>query len=312
MKIWLRCDAKSSYCQEFQVYLGKGSTQPSRNGAIFDLVWDMVKKIQGKNHVVYFDNYFASIPIAKYLYSKQILVCSTLRAGRKYLPERIKKPPKLARGESLTFQSAKLSNLTTTIWADTRFVRFLSTVNRPDIETKCLRRVGSRRIEVTQPASAFSYGKNYSAVDKFDRLCSHRVYGALGHGSNKVWKHLLFHLTNMAIANAWILYCQTSTRQKPKYYDHMAFRHELATELIGGFSSRKKSTASTSVNLHASVFDNMSGHELVRMPVKRPKRCTTHARYQPNGRRRKETIYGCFQCNSHFCQECFRLAHCSQ
>ena len=160
-----------------------------------------------------------------------------------------------------TFQSARLSNLTTTIWSDTRFVRFLSTLNRPDIETKCVRLVGSRRIEVTQPASACSYGKNYSAVDKFDRLCSHRVYGSLGHGSNKVWKHLLFHLTNMAIANAWILFCETSTRPRPKYYDHMAFRHELATELIGGFSSRKKSTASTSVNLHASVLDNMSGHE---------------------------------------------------
>ena len=272
----------------------------------------MLEKIQGKNHVVYFDNFFSSIPISKFLYSKHFLVCSTLRAGRKYLPDKLKKPPKLARGESITLQSARLSNLTVSLWSDTKYCRFLSTLNRPDIQTTCSRRVGNRRIEVTTPSSAASYGRYMGACDKFDRLCSHRVYGALGHGSNKVWKHLLFHFTNMAIANAWILYSETSTRPKPKYYDHMAFRHELATELIGGFSSRKKSAAHGSANLDACVVANMAGHELVRMPVKRPKRCSAHVKYQPNGRRRKETIYGCFQCNSHFCQECFRLAHCSQ
>ena len=272
----------------------------------------MVEKIQGKNHVVYMDNFFSSIPVAKFLFSKHFLVCSTLRAGRKYLPEKIKKPPKLPRGESITFQSTRLSNLMVTIWSDVKCVRFLSTLNRPDIQTKCIRRVGNRRIEVTTPSSGSSYGKYMGAVDNFDRLCSHRVYGALGHGSNKVWKHLLFHFTNMAIANAWILYSKISTRPKPKYYDHMAFRHELATQLIGGFSSRKKKTTSAAVNLDVCVLANMSGHELVRMPVKRPRRCTAHAKHQPNGRRKKETIYGCFQCNMHLCQECFRLTHCSQ
>ena len=312
MKIWLRCDGNSNYCQEFQVYLGKGSTQPSRHGAIFDLVWSMLEKIQGKNHVVYFDNFFSLVIIAKFLYSKQFLVCSTLRAGCKYLPEKIKKPPKLPRGESITFQSARLSNLTVTAWSDTKICCFLSTLNCPDIQTRCLRRVGNRRIEVTTPSSASSYGKFMGAVDNYDRLCSHRVYGALGHGSNKVWKHLLFHFTNMAIANAWILYSETSTRPKPKNYDHMAFRHELATQLIGGFSSRKKSVTLAARNLDTCIVANMSGHELVRMPVKRPKRCCVHSKYQPNGRPKKETIYGCFQCNSHFCKDCFRLAHCSQ
>ena len=135
------------------------------------------------------------------------------------------------------FQSSRLSNLTCTVWKDTKEVRFISTLNCPDISTKCLRRVGNRRIEVTTPSCAASYAHFYGAVDKYDRLCSHRVYGALGHGSNKIWKHLMFHFTNMAIANAWILFSETSTWPKLKYYDHMAFRHELATQLIGGYSS---------------------------------------------------------------------------
>ena len=306
VKIWICCDGHSNYCQEFHVYLGKESTQPSRNGAIFDVVWNLLKKIQGKNHVVYFDNLFSSVVTAKFLYSKQFLMVGTVRSGRKYLPDEIQKPGKLGWGEFITFQSSRLSNLTCTVWKDTKEVRFISTLNRPDVMTKCLRRVGSRRIEVNTPSCASSYSRNYSAVDKYDR-----VYGSLGHGSNKVWKHLMWHFTNMAIANAWILFSETSTRPKSKYYDHMAFRHELATQLIGSYSSRKKGL-SMRPNLEATVISNMAGHELVRMPVKRGKRCIAHSKYQSNKKKKKETIYGCFQCNSHFCHDCFCLAHCSK
>ena len=268
-----------------------------------------MKKIQGKNHVVYYDNLFSSIVTSRFLYSKNFLTVGTARALRKYLPEKIRKPGKLARGESITFQSSRLSNLTCTVWKDTKEVRFISTFNRPDIITKCIRRVGNRRIEVTTPSVAASYSNYYSAVDRYDRLCSHRVYGSLGHGSNKIWKHLMFHFTNMAIANAWILFSKTSTRPKSKNYDHMAFRHELATQLIGGYSCRKRALL-VRPNLESQVLSNMAGHELIRMPVKRAKRCIAHAKYQPNKRKKKENIYGCFQCNSHFCQDCFRLAHC--
>ena len=219
----------SSYCQDFNVYLGKESTNPSKNRAIFDTVWTLLEKIQGKNHVVYFDNLFTSIVTARFLYSRKFLMCGTIRSTRKHLPEKFKKPGKMTRGESITYQSGRLSNLTCTLWKDTKEVRFVSTVNQPHIITKCIRRVGARRIEVNTPSCAASYSRYYGAVDKYDRHCLHRVYGALGHSSNKVWKHLLFHFTNMAIANAWILFSETSTRPKRKYYDHLAFRHELAT-----------------------------------------------------------------------------------
>ena len=170
--------------------------------------------------------------------------------------------------------------------------------------TKCLRRVGSRRIEVNTPSCASSYSRNYSAVDKYDCLVSHQVYGSLGHGSNKVWKHLMWHFTNMAIANAWILFSETSTHPKSKYYDHMAFRHELATQLIGGYSSRKKGL-SMRPNLEATVISNMAGHELVRMPVKRGKRCIAHSKYQPNKKRKKKPSMAVFSATAIFAMIAF-------
>ena len=148
-------------------------------------------------------------------------------------------------------------------------MRFLSTLNKPNIITKCICHIGNWRVEVETPSTAASYSCYYTAVDKYDRLCSHKVYQSLGHGSSKVWKHLLLQFTNMAIANVWILFQKYSTRENPKYYDHLAFRQELAKQLIGGFSSCKK-VSSSCPTLSTNVQINMSGHQLVRMPCKRP------------------------------------------
>ena len=47
----------------------------------------------------------------------------TLCKGRKLLKQIVKNPPaKLARGNSLTVQFARLSNLTATVWSDTKYV----------------------------------------------------------------------------------------------------------------------------------------------------------------------------------------------
>ena len=61
----------------------------------------------------------------------------------------------------------------------------------------------------------------------------------------------------------------------------LSFRHELTTQLIGGYSSRKKVT-SLNPNLKTTAIDNMGTHEYVRMNCKRPKRCVAHRQYQPN------------------------------
>ena len=58
IKIWKRCDSTSAYCQEFEIYLGKGHNQQSKHGPIFDTVWSLCRNFAGKNHHIYVDNYF--------------------------------------------------------------------------------------------------------------------------------------------------------------------------------------------------------------------------------------------------------------
>ena len=39
-----------------------------------------------KNHKMYFDNYFSSVPLEKYLALNKVLCCRTIRTNHKHLP----------------------------------------------------------------------------------------------------------------------------------------------------------------------------------------------------------------------------------
>ena len=123
------------------------------------------------------------------------------------------------------------------MWKDTTIVQFASCLSKPNVSSNVHRRVGRHHIQVASPGVALTYGKYMLGLDKFDAVMTKKLYSKLGHGSQKVWRHLLWYLVNMAISNSWILYKQTSTRQQPKIFDHMSFRIELAEHLIGGFTA---------------------------------------------------------------------------
>lgn len=309
IKLFVACSAESCFCYKFQVYLGKGSSTVSKNGLYFDVVWDLVKDLQGRNHTIYFDNLYGSIATLRFLYSKGLYSTATVRKGRKNLPPIFKKPPKMNRGDHRTFQSSRLSNLTATVWSDTKEVSFISTASQPHIISKTHRRIAHRHVEVTIPAVAKQYGKNYSGVDKLDHLTSKKIYGGVSHSSRKVWKHLYFYFINLICAQSWILYQKTSTREQPKNYDHMAFRLELAKQLCSFHCSRKRASTIKS-NIDANVVATFGGHQLVHMKARRSKRCVSHSRLRPNNKPRYESAYGCLQCGSHYCVDCFRITHC--
>ena len=308
IKTYIRTCATTAYCQQFAIYLGKESTEASKNGIIFDTVWDLVKTICGKYHCVYFDNWYTSIPLLRFLYSQRTYSCGTIRQNKKLLPNKVKTPGKIHRGQFITLQSKRLGNLTCTVWKDTKEVRFASTCSKPEISTHGHRRIGGRHVQVTMPSVATMYAKYMGGVDKLDRYISRRVYGTLGHGARKIWRHILWYIVNLCIANAWILYKLHSTRKKGKRFDQMEFRLELAEELINRFNGRQRVPPEFNVTPRP-VLENLSGHVLVHSEAKRPKRCKTHCTLQPNKKPRRETIYMCQQCNQHQCPDCFRIVH---
>ena len=305
VKLYLRCDSISGFMHQFEVYLGKKHEVASSGlGTYFDVVDRLSKEIRGKNHKLYYDNLYTSIPLALHMLQNKIYTCGTVRAGRKFVPSCIKNPPGLQRGEHKTVQDALCPELTLTTWADTKNVAFASTMSNPFEVKSARRRVGGVVTNVPQPAIAFDYNACFAGVDRYDYL---RSAWPIGRASLKLWKYFLWFFYNCAVTNAWILYKQTSTRNI-QAYSHMRFRLELAQGLIAGytesFSNRRNiapANVVTPANLHLHVNVHRRG--------KRPRCCYAHRRYKPDGKAKKETVYWCSVCHVNLCKDCHVMFH---
>ena len=72
----MRCDSKSAYLHQFDIYLGRG--QNSEYGLGYDVVTQLCEQLHGKNHHVYFDNLFTSVPLLNELLQHKIYACGTV------------------------------------------------------------------------------------------------------------------------------------------------------------------------------------------------------------------------------------------
>ena len=93
IKVWMRCDSKSAYLQQFNIYLGCGGN--SEYGMGYDVVMNLCEQIRGKNYHVYFDNLFTSVPLLNELLQHNIYACRTVRMNKQYIPDSVKKPGKM-------------------------------------------------------------------------------------------------------------------------------------------------------------------------------------------------------------------------
>ncbi|CAH2106616.1 unnamed protein product [Euphydryas editha] len=88
-KCWARCDSKSGYLYQFQLYTGKiGNTTEKNLG--YRVVLDLSENLP-ENTLIAFDNFFTSLGLMTALYEKKIFAVGTVRINRKGLPEIITK-----------------------------------------------------------------------------------------------------------------------------------------------------------------------------------------------------------------------------
>ena len=103
--------------------------------------------------------------------------------------------------------SEKIENDTITClkWQDKREVNMLSTFHSDDmIDVRRRTRSAADGVEmISKPVMIHSYNQNMGGVDKSDQLI---LYYGFPHRSIKWWKHVFFHLVDLSVVNASILY----------------------------------------------------------------------------------------------------------
>lgn len=173
-------------------------------------------------------------------------------------------------------------------------VHLISTNSNPTGEGATLRRNrDGQHVEVSRPPPVENYHHFMGGVDRNNQL---RAKTPVGRPAKKWWKYIFFFVINLCITNAFIVYKESSVRQRKKRYTLLDFRVDVAKELIGQFSRRK---------MHCCVPQPDQRHRLIRV-VGAKRRCRWCSKQQI----RRETVYGCNSCNIHLCKNgCFVNYH---
>ena len=294
-KVWELCDSKNGFCQDFDIYTGKRNESPSTNGVGFDIVDNLSKNYQNKGHHMYFDRFFAGIPIVEHLFGKGTYATGTVQLNRKGLPKEAKSS-KLAKGQSKFYQKPG-TNVVLTTWRDKRQVNILSTYHIDNVDDQ------------GKPHSVIDYNTHMGGVDLNDQLCS---YYRIGRASHKWWRYIFWFLLNISITNAWILYkCSTHQPPIPTNYDHLKFRLELASLLRAGYSSRKIVSGRRAHCISRLPVASLNGHELVKIDGRSKicRECSLMSRKTSRGYK-IETTYKCKNCDVALCKgRCFVSFH---
>lgn len=88
IKVWVLADSKNGYFSKLQVYTGKTDSPEKALGA--RVVKELTTHLHGKNHHVFFDNFFTSKQLLVDLEKDGIYACGTARKDRRGFPDQLK------------------------------------------------------------------------------------------------------------------------------------------------------------------------------------------------------------------------------
>ena len=298
----------SGYIYKTTVYTGKEEAlNNSEERKLFGLggqvITFLLSIVTEKNHKIFFDNYFSSIPLMEKLRQEQKLACGTIRSSRKDFPQLIA-DKQLKRGE-FDYRSTP-AGITVFKWMDSKAVHIIS--NYHDVSNSTVQRRDKRgvKVTVTCPSVVGDYNEHMGGVDKHDMM--RQLYG-IDRKSYKWWHRLFFGLLDMAIINAHIVYNENcEERDKLAAFD---FYRDISSGLLTysnrvtrGPAKRRKSNYSTSPSIRLS---NVGVH--LPIFVKDKNRCEVCSVAGIVSR----PMSKCRQCGVHLCcnaaKNCFIIYH---
>ena len=126
--------------------------------------------------------------------------------------------------------------MTASSWMDNKVVTVMSTTSQPSATGTVLRRQkDGTRVSVPCPEAIITYNQQMGGVDRGDQL---RGYYNCKVKSRKFYKYIFYFLLDVSITNAFILY--KNFRSSPTFNTIKKFRLQLARELIGEYTSRRR------------------------------------------------------------------------
>ena len=321
IKVFVLADAHNGYTYRLQIYTGKqvDETASASLGLCSRVVLDLINGMEDDGHTLFTDNYYTSPELYLHLYNSGVNACGTVRTNRRSFPKEIVKQAN--RGTRGEYDYRSNGPLLACRWFDRKNVYFVSTchvaVPADGTLPTALRWNAGQRNPYPCPPLLDDYTKYMRGVDRGDQLIE--LYNA-GRRSKKWWRRVLFYLVEVSILNAYIIegFHRADHRSRGRSKrDLLSFRIELATDLIGGFSCRKRAGRPQSIG--AAQLNMSLGH----FPQVSDKRrdcvvCCAVGKHRKLPRKEYEhkNYFTCSYCGVYLCvtrdRNCFHKYHTSQ
>ena len=297
IKIWARADPHNGFLNDFQVYTGKANNTVETG--LGERVKDLTRDIWGKNHHVYCDNYFTSVPLFQELLDNKTYSCGTVRSNRKYLPVSVAKAKLKHQGDVIIEQ--KGGSMIAVAWHDKRTVNILSTLSNPLEQTTVKRKKkDGTQVDVPCPQAVKSYTTYMNGVDRADQL---RSSYSISRTAAKWWKYLFWFLIDISIINAFIMIKESTNHQmisktgRKKERCQLQFRQNLTKQLVGSYWHKRKRES-----VQKKATEGLLHWPIVLGKKRTCKQCSLQGV-------RREPTSGCEQCNVNLCVGCFKPYH---
>lgn len=229
VKVWVR-SGTSGYMYRFEVYQGAARRgEISQMGLAPDVILRLCDDIKQKNHKVFFDNFFCTIPLIEALQQQGIYGTGTCRvnrlqgAGAKLKSEKQLKEE--GRGACSVVTNAE--NITVTRWLDNKVIHMASScVGRsPADEAQRWCKKDKEMLKIQRPFSVKLYNQHMGGVDQVDQMVAMYPHRR----KNKRWYiRVFFHFLDVTVVNAWHLERMSGLEKR----DLLHFKASVARSLI--------------------------------------------------------------------------------
>lgn len=288
VKVWHRCDAKSGYAYDFNIY--KGKEEQVFQGTLGErVVRTLCNTLRSPDVAIFVDRFFTSVELVKTL---PFACVGTVMSNRINLPSMTRK---LIRGESEG--KCLNSGIVCFKWKDSKEFMLLSNSHDGTISTADRKQKDGSIKTYDCPEAIVAYNKYMGGVDLTDQFT---VTYDIDRKANKWWKRTFQRFLMTAVTNSWILY-QKQQNKKIPLIDYLIPLSEDLIEIgkSGTINKRKKGSGRPSKRF--KLIKN-AGH--MPMPTTR-RRCTRCAWKKIESR----TTMMCGECDVPLCIECYAPYH---
>nr|XP_033799977.1 piggyBac transposable element-derived protein 4-like [Geotrypetes seraphini] len=304
-KMWCRCDSKTGYLYQFDLYTGKKTD--TEHGLGEGVVLMLTKSFEHLCCEIYIDNFFNSPILQLKTQQQEIYLCGTARADRKHMPKNLKQDKELKRGES---QMLSANGITCVKWMDNRSVvmlsNFLHSTNSVSVSRR--QQKSAEKIQIPCPEIIVAYNNFMGGVNLMDQ--KKITYEVDRKSKIKYYLRIFFDLIDIAVNNAHCIFTQLNLNMNPqcKAMTPLQYRQLIARFLIGNYTNRKRSLPAGPVRSSKnSIPSPMPEHKLAKMGKR--KRCAQCAKDKIENR----TDNICEICQVHLCytssRNCFEKYH---